>query len=371
MLSPQSISCTASLVSPLVSIPELLRLAANGLPQMIDPVSGLFCHTLKKTPDGMMREGVSPRYSLMTLLGLHRYEKFGGQHSVDIHNMLRRMVENTSWINCAGDLGLLLWCCAVVEPELLPGLIERTKLAEALQCFSDGRQRRTMELAWILSGSAHCAISGFQHSDVEAVGNTARSLLIQNRGRSGLFGHLASGNSLVGWLRGYIGTFADQVYPIYAFALHGQATGNTESLAIAQHCAARICQLQGKQGEWWWHYNSQTGGVTSGYPVYSVHQHAMGPMALLALSVADYRQQVDIGLGWIAKCNDLHVDMRDDCAGVIWRNLYQARTIRYVNELQRLLGWNGVTTGLKVNYECRPYELGWLLYALSELATKR
>ena len=39
-------------------------------------------------------------------------------------------------------------------------------------------------------------------------------------------------------------------------------------------------------GEWPWHYDSVTGRVVSRYPVFSVHQHAMGPMMLFAASEA-------------------------------------------------------------------------------------
>ncbi len=50
--------------------------------------------------------------------------------------------------------------------------------------------------------------------------------------------------------------------------------------------AAAICGLQGPEGQWWWHYDTRNGSVVEGYPVYSVHQHAMAPMALLDLREA-------------------------------------------------------------------------------------
>ena len=47
-----------------------------------------------------------------------------------------------------------------------------------------------------------------------------------------------------------------------------------------------ICELQGPDGQWWWHYDTRTGKVVEGYPVYSVHQDSMAPMALLDLEDA-------------------------------------------------------------------------------------
>ena len=51
-------------------------------------------------------------------------------------------------------------------------------------------------------------------------------LLKKNQGPGGTFGHLAAAGSLAGALRGRIGSFADQVYPIYAFSQFAKVEGS-------------------------------------------------------------------------------------------------------------------------------------------------
>ena len=72
---------------------------------------------------------------------------------------------------------------------------------------------------------------------------------------------------------------------------------------MANAVATAICDAQGPAGQWWWHYDSRTGGVVEGYPVYTVHQHAMAPMALLDLADAGgdaHLAEICRGLRWLA-----------------------------------------------------------------------
>ena len=82
------------------------------------------------------------------------------------------------------------------------------------------------------------------------------------------------------------------------------------ALDIARQCAQHICALQGKSGQWWWHYDYRTGEILEGYPVYSVHQDAMAPMALLALEEAgggDYWAPIAKGLQWLYSPPKFHL----------------------------------------------------------------
>ena len=65
-----------------------------------------------------MREGISHRYTMMTLLGLDRFEKAGQTSPVPISPILDRLIADTGWIDCVGDLGLLLWTCAILAPSV-------------------------------------------------------------------------------------------------------------------------------------------------------------------------------------------------------------------------------------------------------------
>lgn len=351
-----------------VAVPELLEFAAGGLPQMLHP-NNLFCYTLRRTETGMQREGVSHRYSLMTVLGLYRYMSAGSTSPIDTKRVVDAILKDRSWIVYGGDFGLLLWTLAVVAPERLEELLDGTEVKGILARHPDTQMASTMELAWFLAGVAHCHLAGFKRmGELLDEAKIAFELLKRNCGPSGIFGHLSADRNLIGRVRGRIGSFADQVYPIYALAKYGHALHNAEALHMAVRTGQAICDRQGPQGEWWWHYDAGSGRAVGRYPVYSVHQHAMGPMALFALSEAvqeDFTKPVLFGLDWIYGRNALKLDMHDRESKVIWRSLYQSKPRNYSNQLLAMAGLRGSDGGLQVKYECRPYELGWLLYAFS------
>ena len=113
---------------------------------------------------------------------------------------------------------------------------------------------------------------------------TVADRLLGAVGPSGLFPHWLYA-AQAPRMRRHVACFADQTYPLQALArAHAGGDGDPEALAASEACAARICELQGDGGQWWWHYDARTGGVVEGYPVYSVHQHAMAPTALFDLA---------------------------------------------------------------------------------------
>ena len=352
-----------------VAVLDLVDLAARGLPQMLDPERQIFCCTFKKTANGLEREGISQRYSTMTLLGLHRFEQAGNTSPVDLSPILDALLQDTTWVTSAGDLGLLLWTFAAIAPRRLPEVFGKLQVADALHRYSDAVHAYTMEVSWFLTGLAQCVSAGYGvAAELERQALVAFELLKANCGPTGIFGHLARHKSLAGRLRGRFGSFADQVYPICALSAFATAFGNDEAKEMAIHTGNAICKLQGPQGEWWWHYDSSSGRVAGKYPVYSVHQHAMGPMALLALrdvTEQDFSRPLLSGLEWIAGHNALNFNMIDRSNSVIWRSFYHTRYRRYSNRILSLAGLHGSSGGLQVKYECRPYELGWLLYALA------
>ena len=119
-------------------------------------------------------------------------------------------------------------------------------------------------------------------ADVAAVAALGRDRLLEAQGPTGVFPHALPASSL-GRLRAHVGCFADQVYPIQALARLAAADGDAVAMGAANRCAAAICAVQGSAGQWWWHYDARDGSVVERFPVYSVHQHAMAPMALFDL----------------------------------------------------------------------------------------
>jgi hypothetical protein len=352
------------------TVSDLCDLAAAGLVPMLDPEKQIFCDIYNRTEKGMTREGLSPRYTMMTLLGLHRYELSALGSPVPIAPVLDALLRDTSWIAGAGDLGLLLWTCAELVPERLHAIYRQVGAQGALALFSDGRQGHTMEVAWYLNGVASCYLAG--HDDLPGLAEQvagARKILERNCGASGVYGHLSRNKSVGGFMRGRIGSFADQVYPTIAFARLSQALQDDKARQMALRTAEKMCELQGPLGEWSWHYDSVTGRVVSRYPVYSVHQHAMGPMMLFAASEAtgrDFSEAIYKGLAWISGDNELRRDFVEPSLGLVWRCIYLDSMDAFTHGALRFLQLRSGTVDairLKVRYECRPYELGWLLYA--------
>lgn len=347
----------------------LVELAVRGLPQMFDHRAGMFCYKLKKTSGGLVQEGLSPRYTAMTLMGLHRLEQSAAPSHFDVQPVTERLLSNLDWVDNLGDLGLMLWLVARVAPERLGELERRLQIATALTRFTDAREGVTMHLAWFLTGLSYCALASGDPGKMRGVARETYDVLIQSQGKHGYFAHQAPHRSLKGSVRGWIGSFADQVYPVYGMAKFFQAFGEDSALRHARECALAICQAQGPLGQWWWHYDSRSGCVFEEYPVFSVHQHGMGPMTLLALGRAsgeNFDPWIYKGLDWINQRNELAVNMEDASANVIWRCIGQTKLRRFTGAL---LGarQNSRPDGLSVLFECRPYELGWLLYGLADL----
>jgi hypothetical protein len=345
----------------------LLQLATRGLEHMFHPQQRLFCYKLRQTPQGLIQDGISFRYTIITVLGLHRAERAGLASVFEVRGIFDALARNTRSIDNAGDWGLLLWLSALCAPEELPRLTLRGWLDTLLDRFHDGRERRTMEMAWLLAGLAHIRLADVAGlKELSPLAFRLYRLLSQNQGAEGIFGHQAAGRSYRDRLRSRLGSFADQVYPIYALSKFAQAWGVDEAVCRARRCADTICRLQGPMGQWWWHYDSARGRVVGRYPVYSVHQDGMAPMALLALSEAaeaNYEENIYRGLEWIYGANELGADMRDVAANIIWRCIGPDSFRRYSSELLCLAGMSPLPGGLHTLHECRPYHLGWLLYS--------
>jgi len=351
---------------------ELCALAVEGLPPMFIASEQLFCYRRKLVDDRLVCEGISERYTIIALLGLAAWERSGARSPIDAARVMPRLLEDLNWPKGIGDLGLLLWLCAEVSPKAVDRLLGEIDLESALARFRDGREGRTTEVAWFLTGLSQ-AMLAMRQSPVK-LRNAARQayeLLRRNQGPAGIFRHMRTPRTLAAMLRSHIGCFADQVYPIVALTAYAEVSGQTEALHQAKACAEAICRAQGPLGQWWWHYNSSTGAAIGRYPVYSVHQDGMAPMALLVLSKAgggDYLEAVYKGLDWIYGANELSVNLCDGVRQVIWRSIQPEG--KYSTFLAGALGTLGLKRALdvqqlRINCQCRPYEFGWLLYAFS------
>ena len=139
-------------------------------------------------------------------------------------------------------------------------------------------------------------------------------------------------------------------------------------------------------GQWWWMVDTKTGRWIDRYPVYAVHQHAMGPFCFWAareLTNSDLAEHFRRGLDWLFGDNELNESLVDEEAGVIRRSIQRADSLSDgdygvpLNTLRRrrLVGLGlgplqyryPMTERLAVLRESRAYAFGWLLYAVEAL----
>jgi hypothetical protein len=353
-------------------VETFIELAKRGLPRMY--VDGAFVHTVRAVDTslgGPMRlEGDSLRYTTKCALGLACVDLetqrriLGGRTAADLALSTVAHAENVT--DDPGAMALAAWSAAEAADHHAKGLFGKLETVLAGHEPLD-----TVDCAWTLIA----AVAALRLADTGALAERARNMLMANQGASGLFPHMLPASSM-GKLRAHVGSFADQVYAIQGLARYSVAAGDPAALDAADACAARICALQGPAGQWWWHYDARHGTVVEGYPVYSVHQHGMGPMALLDLREAggrDHFRSVIRGLEWIDRHPEVSGSMVDGKENVIWRKAGRRepkKAVRAISALttathpgMKLPGLDTLFPPSRLDYECRPYELGWLLYA--------
>ncbi len=349
---------------------QLVEVAVNGLPAMYDSASKLFIERMFLGKNGhLQKEGVSYRYSIITLLGLHEYERNGGVPAIDLQLTLQHLFDNTEQIENGGDVGLLLWLFALAKPEKLDQLYSKLDIANIFQKYPDVSQDFAMSLGWLLTGASYAIIADEKKERWKNLAISAYRKLLTNYHGKGIFRHQPK-STVKGFMRGWIGSFADQVYPVYGLTTFARAFDNDDALAIAVECAKTIVRHQGEMGQWWWHYDATNGRMAGKYPVFGTHQNGMAPMMLLKVADAsgeNFHPAIFKGLKWLSGVNELGANMIDSDENVVWRCIHKDPNQRY---------WDGVwaavrastdikSTELEIKYECRPYHLGWILYAFA------
>jgi hypothetical protein len=363
---------------------RLLAVAEAGLPAMYRKDDDTFVFTRAARSQGGGRwtledRGASTRYAAITALGARflpeeRQRAVLGGHTAEEFTGL--LVQRLPGVTNLGDAALVAWAAAETGHPKLSDALGRVAALDA-----DGGPRYTVEAAWVLSALA----AARESADVERPLAAARDRLLRARiADSPLFPH-ATAPGLVPRYRAHVSCFADQTYPMQALARAHAGGDDPSALGAADACAARICRLQGDGGQWWWHYDARRGGVIEGYPVYSVHQHAMAPTALFDVTEAgggDYSRPIRDGLRWMADTPELagrvgagsaEAPMIRDELGVTWRKVHRGdpkKAVRAARGLTtravpglRMAPLDRVFRPDAVDRECRPYEFGWMLFA--------
>lgn len=346
-------------------------LCCDRLKEAYNPATRLFDRQLrdKRWGDTIDTEDVTS--TGICLIGVHRAGIDPARIGMRVRPTIEAMAAALRRREYAGGLGLVVWANAVWGELGFDDLLR--------QCGVDFSKPRdfvapitTMETAWLLSGLIHEARRAPGVAVQQARDVVLAELMTRYQASTRIFLHASERAPVRHRMRKNVANFADQIYSVQALAFAAIAESSKTALAAADGAARRLVELQGKLGQWWWHYDPRTGGVAHGFPVYSVHQHAMAPMALMAVAAAggtDHRAAVELSHRWI-RTNELSVDMLDLAAGTIWRDIEpeESEIERIARHGRSVLGWtSGDTTRhagtLKVNHETRPYEWAWCLYA--------
>ncbi|MCG3112827.1 MAG: hypothetical protein MCM46_13505 [Candidatus Manganitrophus sp. SB1] len=369
------------------TVRPLIELSIKGLERMWMKDQGLFCFTVRDGQNGPAPEGVSLRYTAITLLGLHRAATNGWPVPLDLKSILRQTIDAAPTTRNIGTLALILWAGAALTQKVDPKVEAAIRSHGPFYQEAGNGVYATTELAWLLIAMIEAAeiTTGAERHRFEETAHLAYRLLKRNfNSRSSLFAFSTQLSS--SWtrpLRSRLGFFDGQVYGIYSFAQYARHFSDGEALSHAKHCAERICDFQGGRGEWAWHYNALRGKMVDRYPVYAVHQHGMAPLALKGLSeisTGDYRVEITRGLRYLFGENPLGFQFVDEAHSVIWRSMKRrspmAKAI-YINKVASFVGPTGWISALDhpslmmIDRECRPYELGWLLFAFSDIPPKK
>ena len=349
-------------------IDQLKAMSFRGLARMYDRNAGSFYFRVDRTADGIVPRGHSARYTAITLLGLASEsgparDSITAPHSID--EVCARLLKEVSAGDNLGDVALSIWAAGLL------GHAEATyEAARRLAALSPlDRVHPVVELAWTL-----VALTLVPQADKTALRDAVakRLMSVFNPG-SALFPHIAGGAGA----RAHVACFADIIYPIQALSLYSTAAGNQQALDIASRCATHLCSTQGEAGQWWWHYDYRTGAVIEGYPVYAIHQDAMGPMGLHDLREAggpDCLPAIVRGLEWLTSAPELSGgSLIDTDADLVWRKVARReprKAARYVQAAAsrvhpslRVPALDVVFPAVAIDFEDRPYHLGWLLHA--------
>ncbi len=324
---------------------------------------GLFCFD-RTWADPTLR-GSSVRYSIMVLLGLARRARSGKAVSVDISALHRRIHRERERLG-VGDLGLLLWADTRLDDPAASNtlaLLERRALAPSALTDLVG-----MEIGWFTCGAVAGYASGLRSG---ALVNAAVEELDRRSTATPLFRHTGTRSR-----RAALPNFATEIYGLLALTELARHDLDARALDRAVGLAELLVGHQRSDGGWPWLYHADRGHVVEPYEIYSVHQDAMAPMALLGLDEVlgepRFRPAVLNGLQWCFGGNELGFTFYDSTIG------FAHRSIRRRRAAARFDLWANAALGAtlsggprldvggrEINPTCRPYHLGWILEAWS------
>jgi hypothetical protein len=320
-------------------------------------------------------EGSSIRYAAISQIGIAKWRQYHPDDRGNLPELWPNISDSFKNITDIGDIALSLWAgiqsCADNCEKFAQALKENWPIQSA-RC-------NAVELGWVVQACLMAQQSDSMKTDLKPVLDDSHRQLISlfDAGSELFYKHHRQG--LMEIISRHISCFADQVYPIVALSNYGLLYNHSQSIDSAAQATEKICQYQGELGQWWWHYDVTHKRICEEYPVFSVHQDSMAPMAVMASDKASKQNHTDkigLGLQWNFGFNELGENLVHQEKGIIWRDIERnepaklSRKIRSICSIAGLSGLHHLTgkcvRGLRVNRECRPYHLGWILYAWAD-----
>jgi hypothetical protein len=348
-------------------IRNLISLSIDMLHTMILP-SSLFCFDRikgQKSP-----RGVSARYTVIALLGIIKAMKAGYDVGLDVSKIWQAALSEIGSAGItAGDIGLYLWLDSELKGENTTALLH--KLESSVEARGGWATYLGMDIAWITIGAVSAARRSGSSAAVKILRNAVESIYSHYVSDSGLLYHFGKSTP-----RRRFPDFATQIYNVYALSHAAEFLGDDRPLTVSRQIADKLLALQLPCGGWPWLYDATRGSVVERYEIFSVHQDGMAPMSLLKLSEVSgkekYARAAFAGLDWLYSNNELNFHMIDEKAALIYRSVRRRkpfnRLIYATNIFLSILGTPsdlGKGRFLEINPTCRPYHLGWILFAWS------
>jgi len=354
----------------------LAELSLEALPPMFDAESGLFCQKTVADGELLSNRGSNVHYTATTTVGILRQPDRDPESVFPLGRALDALHNAVDTATPPGLLAEIVWAMALAEdPRGAPLVQELVRREDFAGCDSAA-------LGNVVNGLAIAAEAYPQKSgpSIESCRRWAAELLGRFSPAADLFGPISRPTGVRSGLLRRLTSFAAQVYPLHGLAAYYRVSGEAPAPALAR-VAGRIVDAQGPLGQWWWLYSTKGKAILEGYPVYSVHQDGMAFMALLpleALGVGSYREPLALGLDWLSDRNELSTDLVRRDPPIVFRNIQRVgsdadamfgishRNLAKVvaRSLRPRMDRPDTDPGpLEVLHECRPYHLGWVLYA--------
>jgi hypothetical protein len=349
----------------------LVDYALKGLERCWLPNHGRWSHIYHLDNRDQPNESV-PRsdvfYTLNVLLGLARVQHI--PQGVNVRETFERNVSHLLTLPVSKyAFGMALWTGAELRLEL-PGDILR-HIEAMLSDTDEWRSFRAQDIGMIITGVvAQAKLDQKKWTPIAA--KLFAFLVDRYCSPSGLFFDAGFG------LRRRYASFATQTYLLLACYAYGELMKDQRAIEIANNCTRKVIALQGPNGEWPWFFDASSGLVVDFYEIYSVHQYGMAPAFLERAEqhgVLEARSAMIKGFNWVLGQNnlavhmlvpDLHLTIRSQVRkGELYTK--RGRVLRAIRN--SILGHEASlidSRDLVLRYECRSYELGWILWSFGQ-----